>query len=78
MKVWVTRDNDETGDVCGWNDIKNIKMNSSGFWDGGLHNTKQLIPWLENLSPKQFKTRFGFTPRKGSCKQMNLSLTEIT
>ena len=29
------------------------------------------------LTQKQFKKQFNFTPRKGSCKQMNLTLKEI-
>jgi len=30
------------------------------------------------LAAPHFKQLFGFTPRKGSCKQMELSLKEVT
>ncbi len=29
------------------------------------------------LSVDEFKSLYGFIPKKGSCKQMNLTLTEI-
>ena len=32
--------------------------------------------WMD-LLPRDFKKRFGFTPRKGSCKQYELTLKEI-
>ena len=77
MKVWVTRDRDNTGDICGWNDMENVKMDDTGFWDAGEYNCNQIISFLESLHPSQFKKMFGFTPRKGSCRQYELSLKEI-
>ncbi|KKM19748.1 hypothetical protein LCGC14_1652470 [marine sediment metagenome] len=70
MKVWVTRDK---GDGHEWVDIwrgrvKPILKEKKRF-SGGLS--------LFTLFTSECKTVFGFTPRKGSCRQMELSLKEI-
>jgi len=69
MKVWVTRDNDETNEC-------NITLGSKPQLTAG--------EWFDCNGDemtigghKAFKGRFGFTPRKGSCQQYELSLTKI-
>ena len=67
-KVWVTRDKvgAHNSSVEIW-ESKPIKNDGIFTSNGG----KQLaVVW----HPKK---TFGFTPKKGSCKQMELSLTEI-
>jgi len=69
MKVWVTRD--RKNGVC-WCDIRQSKEKPTRLgdtWksDGGVFG----------MTTKEVTNLFGFTPRKGSCKQYNLELTEI-
>jgi len=68
MKVWVTRDVDldlvevNTGD-------KPYQDEDGDFFGNGVN--------IGTLCPEECKKVFGFTPRKGSCKQYELSLEEI-
>ena len=77
MKVWVTRDNGKHNScVTVWENSKPV-INSDGLFypdytkDSGMH--EQMV--VEGAT--KFKSLFGFTPRKGSCKQYELTLKEI-
>ena len=73
MKVWITRD--ENGSVCIWNGNKDLSK-SRGEW----LSDEDIALELDSMSGqliKQFKKFFGFTPRKGSCKKYELTLTEV-
>ena len=67
MKVWVTRDDDRELNIDMWLDEprKDIDLH---YRIGNLWAC-----WEQ----RDFKKMFGFTPRKGSCKQYELSLKEI-
>jgi hypothetical protein len=69
MKVWVTRDKTEPShdSICRWADEP--IMSNNGWFHGGT--------MLETYEIPEFKKDFGFTPRKGTCKQCELSLKEI-
>ena len=68
MKVWVTRDQIDFEWSCGTHETKKApEINSVGAYP-----TSRL-----DLTTQQFKKRYGFVPDKGSCKQMNLTLTKI-
>ena len=67
MKVWITRDDDG---ICLWEDRANPSK------EGDLQFYGSVSPYAY-LSSKTFKERYGFTPRKGSCKQYELTLKEI-
>jgi hypothetical protein len=78
MKVWITRDSDFDGDICGWKSNKGL-FRSDGYWDSkGPMEDNRTIDLLDCISPRNFKSLFGFTPRKGTCKQYKLSLKETT
>jgi hypothetical protein len=51
---------------------KKRKLSHGFYWGGRVGDT---VP--AKMSKVDFKRLFGFTPRKGSCKQMELTLTEI-
>jgi hypothetical protein len=68
MKVWVTRDKTNSGDVCIWKTKPTICRQMFGI-NGDVGD--------DDFRVGAFKKLFGFTPRKGRCKQMNLTLTEI-
>ena len=71
MKVWITR---AVGEYDSDIDIFNQERKperENDYWTGITH-------WGQIISnPPDFKKLFGFTPRKGSCKQYNLELKEI-
>lgn len=73
MKVWITRDEDDPFErAC--IDLRCTKppnaMSLNGkYYYGGGH----FLP----MSEDNFKRMFGFTPRKGSCKQYNIEITEV-
>jgi hypothetical protein len=71
MRVWVTREKKECPYDCGiW--FAKPKKRRDRYDFGGK------APVFRNLyRSSQFKKDFGFTPRKGSCKQYELSLKEI-
>ena len=75
MKVWVTRDKNRAGCVCIWRQKpeKESAPIVGVYYD--KKNNSANFPFY--IFDDEFKKGFGFTPRKGSCKQMNLSLTEI-
>lgn len=74
MKVWVTRD--KTGYWSNAINLNDYKMEQDDE-DGCFEMRDDNSPHLMAVGKTWFKRKFGFTPRKGSCKQMNLSLTEI-
>ena len=66
MKVWVTRDKKDSHLnwlIVIWQE----KPVWNGYSDG----------WVMEVKVTGFKALFGFTPRKGSCQQYNLTLTKI-
>jgi hypothetical protein len=70
MKVWVTRDRDDRQfTIAVWSVKPRLHHDQ---WE--LCQTDDL---KELHDPGSFKKKFGFTPRKGSCKQYELSLKEI-
>ena len=76
MKVWVTRDKGVAGNCIVIWDIK-PKLDGA-YWEPPKRNG--YYEWgkvSEELATEAFKRLFGFTPRKGSCKQYELTLKEI-
>lgn len=74
MKVWVTRDKCkglESYCCIFYDGTKPIKT-SKCFW-----HCKEIGRLIMQKNNRYFKELFGITPRKGSCTQMNLELTEI-
>ncbi len=77
MKVWITRDSDDDGEICGWKNEKGLIV-LDGCWDTDCtSDINTTIDILDCLRAPVFKSLFGFTPRKGSCKQYELSLKEL-
>lgn len=75
MKVWVSRDNPTDRANKGIVDVYKTKEPPK-FNDGdGFYRSDECF--VLRLYAYEFKKHFGFTPRKGSCKQMELSLKEI-
>lgn len=72
MKVWVTRDD---GDIVFLWDVKPDRCGVRGYHIPIEQDAE--CEWSECFGSYIFKKLFGFTPRKGSCKRMELSLTEI-
>jgi hypothetical protein len=70
MKVWVTRNKAKKGFLTSNIRIWKTKPKPSG----SVYISKE-FPVV--FSMWNFETLFGFTPRKGSCKQYELNLTEI-
>jgi len=71
MKVWVTRDNDCNGIV----ELHAGPQPAMG--DGGYYYPIGSVGHLLRDTRAEFKAHFGFTPRKGSCKQYKLTLEAI-
>jgi hypothetical protein len=46
------------------------------MWDTAESKT-DIVEGYDEMDPRNFKKLFGFTPRKGSCKQYELELKEI-
>ena len=75
MKVWVTRDMEE-GQACVemWHDRPRkykwmVGAKGQFYYDGARGC---------DMEYGNFRKFFGFTPRKGSCKQYELTLKEIS
>ena len=69
MKVWITRDKDNRNiDVAIFK-----KKPELGEFSNMFEGTSLLL----EMRAKDTKPLFGFTPRKGSCKQYELELKEI-
>ena len=71
MKVWITRDDDG---CCIWNDREKPKKNDWDCYEAFGKYSERLTEDQPKFIIKEF---FGFTPRKGSCKQYELTLKEI-
>ena len=74
MKVRLTRDIDDSaveGDVCFW-DIKACIYLKEGLYD--THSKGTGKPCLQ-IWATEFKSLFGFTPRKGTNKTYDITLT---
>lgn len=69
MKVWVTRDNNTQDWVAISRGKRKPYTNSYGQF------TSCGVAIHEDV--EKFKKIFGFTPRKGTCEQYELSLKEI-
>jgi hypothetical protein len=71
MKVWVTRDDDGEDRCC-------VSCGKPDQQDSG-HGTYYIVdagPFFEGQHGL-FRKGFGFTPRKGSCKQYELKLEAV-
>lgn len=81
MKVWVTRDKTKVThpEVCVWEGSESPVCQSNGFYDWPVTSrTCRIMDEFENIiEASRFKKLFGFTPRKGTCKQYELTLKEI-
>jgi len=80
MKVWVTRDRDRAShpEVCVWEGSEAPVVYEDGYYDCRVtERTTRVVEEFEAIEASRFKGLFGFTPRKGSCKQYELSLKEI-
>lgn len=73
MKIWVTRDE---GDIISLWDIRPTKCPVKGY-NLSAKQEQNECEWAEVVGTFVFKKLFGFTPRKGSCKQYDLTLKEI-
>jgi len=71
MKVWVTRDEGKGTSDCAV--FKKKPHLEEDMWTTGM--VRSLV---FEMRVQYFKSLFGFTPRKGSCKQYELTLKEIT
>ena len=81
MKVWVTRDKNRAAhpEVCVWEGSESPIAHDDGYYDCRVSGrTTRVVDEFENIEASYFKKLFGFTPRKGSCKQYNLKLEEVT
>ena len=76
MKVWVTRDGCKSAAVTLWNGSKPVR-NREGFFYPNYEAGDCMNSQMEVWTQAEFRIEFGFTPRKGSIKQMELSLSEI-
>ena len=78
MLVWVTRDKDDGDDKDNSKSCINITNEKPNFledencWNWACNGT-----FCGFMQVSQFDKEFGFTPRKGSGKQYNLTLEEI-
>ena len=71
MKVWVTRDKTKSGDVCIWKEHPKPSLVRKMYGINGDVGE-------DDFRTGAFKKLFGFTPRKGSCKQMELTLKPVS
>ena len=74
MKVWISRDKGANCDRC---DVWITEPWKNKCSDRHFEYDADRALVKGGLSGSGFKEQFGFTPRKGSCKQYELSLTEI-
>ena len=77
MKVWITRDKIypgwSSGDVCIWpENVVDLGLEDDMYC---TNDDDVSTPEFQG-SAIQAKSIFGFTPRKGSCKQYELTLEE--
>ena len=75
MKVWVTRDGGKAhhaNRVELWAGVPTKEQCVDGYYYFGDEAST-----ITDIATISFKQLFGFTPRKGSCKQYEPSLKEI-
>jgi len=77
MKVWITRDKQDIVGAFGGRAKPKLVENELGQkeWSDGYSRESHYLFFMDL---RYFKSLFGFTPRKGSCKQYELTLKEIT
>ena len=76
--MFVTRNSDIDGEIIGWKSNKGLFKTDDGCWVSKCPiEENKVIDLLDCVTPTAFKALFGFTPRKGSIRQMELTLTEI-
>jgi hypothetical protein len=75
MKVWVTRDAVDPSDEIGVYYCGIFREKPTKTMDR-FHSTTRGDSLYSRNTP-WFKETFGFTPRKGSCKQYELSIKEV-
>lgn len=76
MKVWVSRDKTKSAAITIWNASEPV-LGNMGLFYPDYNQGSCMADQMEIWSGPEFKAEFGFTPRKGTCKQYNLELTEI-
>ncbi len=84
MKVWISRDN--TDSVSDFVKIWDRKPERHYYKERSLWKWKGQVffnpvfprnPGWQIIDVRTFKENFGFTPRKGSCKEYELSLKKL-
>ncbi|KKN77264.1 hypothetical protein LCGC14_0362420 [marine sediment metagenome] len=72
MKVWISRDKGLTGCI-------EIYIEEPEIGDMGYYGPKKRKDGHSSgrYEPDVFQALFGSTPRKGTCKQYNLTLEEL-
>ena len=78
MKVWVTRDSDDGDEIM--NSSISIRLHQPTPWpqkEGMWMLTPDSSSCDLFIAKPMFNVLFGFTPRKGSSEQRELSLEEI-
>ena len=73
MKVWISRDKTKSGAIEMYDEKPAI--DSRGWWKPLDYDDQEHR--LRIFTQKEFKAFFGFTPRKGTCKQYELTLKEL-
>jgi hypothetical protein len=71
MKVWVTRNKRNVASPI------LVSKGNEPTWEKGFWSLDFASDLTEMHTPSSFKDQYGFTPKKGSCRQMELTLTEI-
>lgn len=77
MVVWVTRDKANSSMVAVW-DCKGEDLLCNFYGQYELEGDSKGIE-IDHfyMESRFFKQRFGFTPKKGSCEEMEMTLTRI-
>ena len=65
MKVWISRDKVGESGIYVWRGNPTNDPNNGVFYHGG---------YIFAMGVKEFKTNFGFTLRKGNCKEYELKI----
>jgi len=76
MKVWISRDKPVSGAVEVYLTNKPV-LNKNGYFSPDYNAGADGDDIMNTWSLRDFKHSFGFTPRKGTCKQYELTLKEI-
>lgn len=73
MRIWVSRDSKYDVNVWGGTESP---IKDEGVYTWPVTERTCYMLW-EEILPSTFKANMGFTPRKGTCKQYELTLKEI-